>query len=75
MQDTEITMTRLRSISQLFADFNWHKYMAYEDKIRVIRKGYSEKREKASAQLLTCSLYAALLSLVGFYFRCEHSTI
>lgn len=69
LQDIKRKRAELKSMVQLYADFTWDEYVAYESKMRVQRKDEAEEREKAIAQLVSyCTWGAAtILSLVGFY--------
>ena len=69
LQDIKRKRAELKSMVQLYADFTWDEYVAYESKMRVQRKEEAEEREKAIAQLVSyCTWGAAtILSLVGFY--------
>ena len=69
LQDIKRKRAELKSMIQLYADFTWDEYVAYEAKMRVQRKEEVEEREKAIAQLVSyCTWGAAtFLSLIGFY--------
>ena len=69
LQDIKRKRAELKSMIQLYADFTWDEYVAYEAKMRIKRKEEAEEREKAIAQLASyCTWGAAtFLSLVGFY--------
>ena len=69
LQDIKRKRAELKSMVQLYADFTWDEYVAYESKMRAQRKEEAEEREKAIAQLVSyCTWGAAtILSLVGFY--------
>ena len=69
LQDIKRKRAELKSMVQLYADFTWDEYVAYESKMRVQRKDEAEEREKAIAKLVSyCTWGAAtILSLVGFY--------
>ena len=51
LQDIKQKRAELKSMIQLYADFTWDEYVAYEAKMRVQRKEEAEEREKAIAQL------------------------
>ena len=72
LQEIKRKRAELKSMIQLYADFTWDEYVAYEAKMRIKRKDEAEEREKAIAQLVSyCTWGAAtFLSLVGFY--CLH---
>ena len=69
LQDIKRKRAELKSMIQLYADFTWDEYVAYEAKMRIKRKEEAEEREKAIAQLVSyCTWGAAtFLSIVGFY--------
>ena len=70
LQDIKRKRAELKSMIQLYADFTWDEYVAYEAKVRVQRKQEAEEREKAIARIVNYCTWAAAaaLSLVGFYF-------
>jgi hypothetical protein len=69
LQDIKRKRAELKSMIQLYADFTWDEYVAYEAKMRIKRKEEAEEREKAIAQLVSYCTWGAstFLSLVGFY--------
>lgn len=69
LQDLKRKRSELKSMEQLYADFTWDEYVAYESKMRVKRKEEAEEREKAIAKIVSyCTWGAAcILSIVGFY--------
>ena len=76
LQDIKRKRAELKSMVQLYADFTWDEYVAYESKMRVQRKEEAEEREKAIAQIVSyCTWGAAcILSIVGFYCLYEFTT-
>jgi hypothetical protein len=70
LQDIKRKRAELKSMIQLYADFTWDEYVAYEAKVRIQRKQEAEEREKAIARIVNYCTWAAAatLSLVGIYF-------
>jgi hypothetical protein len=69
LQDIKRKRAELKSMVQLYVDFTWDEYVAYESKMRVQRKEEAEEREKAIAQIVSYRTWgaASVLSILGFY--------
>ena len=68
-------MSELKHTIQLYADFTWDEYLAYEAETRVRCKDEAYEREKAAAKLSATALRLRLRYEVFFVFSAEMSLL